>query len=413
MKPEQIEWENSEAQKYLDEQGGSKSGAHAFLFDNHPELRRHLPTDTHYIAPGEDVEKVLSQINFDNPKIVRGCHPLDVTGMVDVIPTSIGYNIRSTRMVIESIFRSAQEKEVRDYVGYESGNPFDGNIGLLIQDYNRGDRGTVIEHPHRRGAYRISVNRLPDAEGYPRTSEKMYAEDGSTLRQYSYYDDSNERKPSSLDDLEELPPPEDLDSGALSSEEAKKVIGLYRKIVATGLMPASHSYQMEFGIKQNEILFYQSRVFRPFQTASDLDIDALQMSFAGRKHKKTLTYDTFGITPAEGWELNLAELNDEFIARYADEKHMAYAYNNFAHKQTAPLSARPENLMVYMPYQHLNVLGHGHFRWMQKAPVSLIGARRGLINDDGEDMFRRPGINEKIRIRVYSNGLQGLAVVVE
>ena len=418
MKPEQIEWQNSEAQRYLDEQEGSKSGAHNFLFDNHPDLRQHLPTDTHYIAPGEGPEPAIAKMDLSKTKIVRGCHRLDVTGMVDVIPTRVCGGTEGVRMAIEQVLQGARSKDVRDFVEYESGIPFDGNVGILVQDFNRGESGSVIEHPHKKGAYRITVNKLPGAneDGYIRMSEKMYDSDGRTLHQYKRYENKCGAMPSGLDDLGELPPPEDLDRGALSSEDAKKVIELYRRIYETGLMPASHSYQMEFGMRQNQILFYQSRIFRPFEPAGEFSIEEIEKEsgFGGLK-SDTLIYNSFGITPAEGWELPLGELNTEFIERYAGENRMAYGYNNFCNRQCAPLNVQPRNLAVYMPYQHANVFEHGHFRWMQKAPVSLIGVRTSLREQKlgFTDMTERQSIDEKIRVRVYSNGMQGFAVVVK
>lgn len=388
---EDIQWENSDAKEYLADMGGSKSGAHAFLQDTQPELHDHLPPNTHYLAPGEDVKKFLDKVSFRNQVVVRGCHALDVTGMVDVVPTEVGVSGREqVRKAIASVLESARSDDVKSYMEYESGMPFDGEIGILVQDYCKGVRGSIIEHPHERGIFRIG------SEYDGEVDEMVCDEQG---RQFKLFGKIEKRG------IREV---KDDFWGART--RAQEVIDFYRMVQESGLMPETHSFQMEFGKEQKtgKLRFFQARLFKPFEPFADFD--ALEQFSGDAGVSITNEFGVFGITPPEGSAVMYrAELDREFVDRWRNKENVAYAYNNYGHHEVTALDVQPRNMAAYLPYQPVSVLEHGHFRWMQKAPLSLIGLGRKIPGKDwmpGPDLIQN--ISDVVKLRIVSDGFCGV-----
>lgn len=392
MNPESIHWDNAEARRYLMEQGGSKAGSYAFLADTQAELRKHLPSGTVYLAPSEDLGRVLERIDSSRGKIVRVCHPLDVFGMVDVIPSELNVSGKdAVREAIERVRAQSTSEDVADYVEYETGKPFDGKIGVLIQDYNEGKSGSIIEHPHQKGVFRI-------AHGY---SEYTFRETDGDLR-----------------------------------TPAREVLGLYRKVQESGLMPSSHSFQMEWGKRDGEVLFYQARLFKPYEPAADFQLDDLNQDFDPDYFDITRPFDTFGLTGPEGTDvMHRADLSvdfsvsdpeaiiREFLRLRENESRVAYAFNTFDNRGSSPLFVQPRNMGAYLPYNPKAILAHGDFRWVQKAPVTLVGMGfRKPPRGEKEAITLGSGIeggraiqnpSEEIQLKVYSNGIRGMIHFME
>ncbi len=385
-----IEWENTLAKQYLLKRGGSKAGSYHFLHDTQPKLRKYLPK-ADYLAPDEDSESLLNEIDFSTPKIVRGCHELDVKGMVDLLDTwqeprqsrfGYGRNLDSAerknavRQAIENIRNDARHEVIREFVEYESGQPFDGNIGVLIQDYCDLTQGSIIEHPHKKGLYRIAY-----ASGA--VFEDMYDSNGCK----DHFGDK------------------DVDP------EASRIITLYQQIRESGLMPGNYSWQMEFGSSANDLQFYQARLFRPYEKPAEFDLR--DVIFSDVRARGTDRYDVYGITPPEGLDMYrvplYSESHDEknLVEQYKDHPRVAYAYSAVNRLSTSLLS-RPRNMYAFLPYQPYS-LEHGYYRWAQKAPVTLIGM--GSWNKNGghvdHDSFFPQNSADETRVKIFSNGIKG------
>lgn len=406
MNLDEIHWEEPLAHEYLTELGGSKSGAYAYLDDTQPVLRPHLPSGTKYLAPEDNVEKFLDKIDYSKPKIVRGCHPLDVFGMVDVIPTQI--DVRGREAVRQAVYDllgwTRKNREARSFIEYESGQPFDGKVGILVQDFCGKVRGSIIQHPHERELYRIG-HVAPAFIGDEIVDEDNCDGTGNVIEQFHFMRNKNDPKK-----FKKTPSHE--------KEITKRIIQLYRKIQESGLMPASHSFQMEFGQEDDtgEIKFYQARLFKPFQPMADFDLNDLDLE---GKWSVTSPYNAFGITSPEGSEImHRAELTKEFINRRKKERQVVYAHNAYEHRQTTPLDVQPRNIYGFLPYQHHCILEHGYYRWSQKAPVTLVGAGSqmpGVFWGSDKNPFYEPvqKINQTVRVKLFSNGFRGIIQFVE
>ena len=391
-----LKWGNSVAKAYLD-RGGSKAGSHSFLDETQGgKFRDHLPTGSHYLPPDGDLDELLAKLDDRSPKIVRPCHPLDFYGMVDVI-RSLNHSIKTkeeVRKAILEVLQWGRGKEVASYMEYETGTPFDRNIGILVQDFypqTWGDAssGSIIEHPHQRGFFRISDR-----------TEGTYDSDGVCTDRRSHGKDT------------------DMES----------VIKLYRKVQESGLIPSSHSFQMEWVKKGKALWVVQNRLFKPFEKPGDFEVTDKSL----RDPESTyLTSDlsAFGITGSEGTEpMPRAELTlgyeptqhletvREFIRTREKYSAVAYAHNGFdGGHVSCPLEIQPRNLSVYLPYHPSSVLVHGDYRWMQKAKVTLGGL--GAYSADGYyafgNMVRNQSPEEDVWVKVISNGITGALCFVK
>lgn len=382
-----LNWQGSLAKTYI-EHSGSKAGTYQYLQDTNPALRKHLPSDTHYLAPNEDVERFLDKVDFSNQKIVRGCHPLDFFGMVDVIPTKVGvYGREEVRKSVDEVLKKAKSKEVRNFVNYEfdltkQGLSFDGEIGILVQDqfnyiYDLWEYapviGSIVEHPHEKGIYRISIGQDKFL------NEAVSNKEGRCLGIMDRYS-------------------RDFKSSHIDPQLAKDTILLYKQIQDSGLVPDGYSFQMEFGYGKDEddnrkINLFQARLFKPHEPKADFEPDCRFMS---------LPYGAFGITPESGIEIKLAPLDPGSIDLVKSASSVAYniCRGVFSH-EASPLDVKPKNLGAYLigsSFRRISstptVLQHGDFRWVQKAPVSL------LFDFDFKEI-------ETKTIKVYSNGIVG------
>ncbi len=395
-----IKWDQPLAKEYLD-RGGSKAGAYTFLAETQDgKYAQNLPTGTHYLPPGGEVEEVLARLDPHTKKIVRACHPLDVTGMVDVLPTEMKdlKTPEQVRAAIQKVLEDSRSEEVASYVEYESGAPFDQEVGILIQDFlphieSGVRRGSIVEHPHMRGVYRI----------FDTVSEFTCDADG---RRYT----------------------NGLDGRVATSRNDRQVNGiidLYRRVQESGLMPSSHSFQMEWVKKGPALWFLQSRLFKPFEKPGDFEVN---WQSYGKMSDTCLTRDlsAFGVTGPEGTEpMHRADLTigynwdpeiaREFIALREGEKEVAYAHNGFDGGHSLPLDLQPRNMRVYLPYHPSSVLEHGSFRWLQKAGLTLGGL--GAYNSNGGHSFgercRHQEPDQEVFVKIISNGITGAMCFVE
>lgn len=385
------------AKKYLDK-GGSKAGTRAFLDETQDgKFREHLPTGSHYLPPDGDIEELLSKLDEESPKIVRGCHPLDFYGMVDVIP-SLAYLIRTkaeVRSAIKKVLQWSKGEDVASYMEYETGEPFDKKIGILVQDFypkTWGDprSGSIIEHPHKRGFFRI----------FDRT-EETYNSDGVPHDRSAVWKDA----------------------------QAERVIKLYRKVQESGLIPSTHSFQMEWVKQGGSLWIVQGRLFKPFEKPGDFEVTYESLGDQLNTHL-TRDLSAFGITAPEGTEpmpradLTLGYVTQdhigtvrEFIRSRKDHPAVAYAHNGFnGDHSSLPLEIQPGNLRVYLPYHPSSVLEHGDFRWMQKAQVTLGGL--GAYSPESGvplygDLRRNQEPGDDVWVKVISNGITGALCFVE
>ena len=396
MQISQLHWQEPKAKQYLEQLNGSKSGAHFFLYDTQPDLRAQLPTNAKYLAPGDDVEQFVKSLDYAKPKVVRGCHLLDFVRMVDVIDTVKASKGRlDVRKAIDDVLEQAAGEDVRSFVEYESGIQFDGKIGILVEDYYGEERGSIVEHPHMKGIYRVGKV----------TPTVLYdLAQLSTVGKYNVDEEICDVNGRVIDPFNTKSTENIVFQSfqSIEQDEARKVINLYKKISDSGLIPEGYSFQMEYGINKTtqEPIFYQARLFKQFAERASYEIDVLEWDC------RTTPFSTFGITPESGIEVNLAYLDEEGIKHSSNKESVAFAYSASGKNQrgSTSLDIQPKNMKVYLPYQE-QLLEHGHYRWLQKAPISLPSVVREI--DDKLESSIHFAAEEGIKVRVCSNGIVG------
>jgi hypothetical protein len=362
-------------QSYINKYGG-KAGGWFYLRDVGGFEGNLLPL--HYIPPGVDVDDIgdLLPDNIQNNWILRGTHPNDHEGFVDILLSCEIIGFREKRKTVmdgirnstRRIRESAASPEVYDYSRYE-GQAYDGKVGVGIQPLNPGRRGSVVEHPHQRDTYLIDL--VTHELGKPTDFLDRITVIGNDV-------DKRSSIVGFYRTMEEY-----------NEELARQIADLYRRVRSSGFIPSSYSLQMEFGVNENffedrdRVLFYQARPFREF-------IDP-PYEMKGDESRK---YRCFGVTPEEGVILPVVRtFHQEGIGNIPH--NFAWVVSNITGPMNA--SARPRNMKAFLPIGlRVYSLEHNTYRWVRKADVSIL---------DPEEEFVLKKFKTGDKINIKSNGL--------
>lgn len=329
------------------EELGGKLGGLRFLQDTQAQLRP-LLFPTNVVRPDETWDGELP--SGAKEVIVRGSHPNDVNGLVDVLRTRVvPANKRAVGETIEEIREAARRASVIKYAKEE--NPsYDGRVIVGIQPYGGSERGSIVEHPNRPGEYVIShvMNDSSMPSGMRVSSSGVYdPRTGAFTR-------AGDRV------------------GVLSG--ADSVVKVYESIKKAGLIRDDYSFQVEFLHADGKITaINQVRAFRPFELVTPFEVP----------HGKNRL--VFGVTGPDGVVLPahhapLGYLEDENGNPKAMEG--PWALLGTYHNGNPGLSYTPQ-LGAYLVSQSFETgltdsLEHHHFRLAQRAALTVF-----------EDIFQR------------------------
>lgn len=323
----------------LIEEFGGKMGGLKYIQSHCEELReRVLPMFT--LRPGEE----WNGQQFPGANIIRGSHPHDFQGLVDVLETktALSKNSDDIPYAVFLLRRGAESEEVMDYARYEN-SQYDGKITVGIQPHNGGLRGSVVEHPNQPGNF--LVTRIIDrGDDMCMPSVGRYDQQGALQQDMNYH-------------------PE-----ALQSE--KTLIDFYKIIQRSELVKDHLSFQMEFGGPLDNPSIYQVRAFTNKQVA-----DFVLEEYPSR----TLT---FGVTPPDGIVMPYATWNPSVAFSFPGNQNpgVPWALLRTYHYHDRDLSFQPKNMAAYLAGQCYKSsawqsLEHGHFSMAQKADVTLFEGR--------------------------------------
>jgi hypothetical protein len=159
-----------DAKEYIKQYGG-KAGGIIYLTELGGFEENLLPL--YYIPPERDPDNIrdlLPKNIKDMNWILRGSHPNDHEGLVDILETDkvIGFE-KPEGVVMDTFWNNiscmrdnADHPEVHKYSEFE-GQPYDGKIGIAVQPFNpsKFGNGSIIEHPHERETYLIDFVSFP------------------------------------------------------------------------------------------------------------------------------------------------------------------------------------------------------------------------------------------------------------
>jgi len=167
--------------------------------------------------------------------IVRGSHPNDFQGLVDVLPTRMSPTTEGIGTVIDAIRERAASAEVITY-GRSENPSYDGRVIVGVQPYAAHRTGSIVEHPNQPGVYVISyVNR--------NSSNKS----GRDIQTAMYTPATNRM--------------EWLSGQRIGEQRAQAVTEMYRLVERSGLVRDDLSFQMEFLDNYHSVFVAQVRAF--------------------------------------------------------------------------------------------------------------------------------------------------------
>lgn len=369
--------------KYIAEYGG-KAGGYFYLRDL-GGFEKNLVPMLAFLGRDEKFSGIADRFpdNF-NPVIVRGSHPNDYWGLVDIIETAKGkVSKNDLKDAISWIRGMAKHPSVLSYNEYErefykdkdEWQEYDGKIGIMVQRFIDGPRGSIVEHPHKRGAYLIDT---VTAWGGITNIDEVIVDDGRLDCSTAFSKISKD--------------------GTLMAQ----VVSLYKKVRETGFIPEDYSFQMEFGFDETgKIYFYQARPFKRFQ----------EPTFRLSSRRGTKNYECFGITPEKGLELRIIKTKadpedvqniDHPFALVLD----VYGVSLSDHYIQNP-NFQPRNMAVFLPVGGSRPnLEHGTYRWVTKAEVSILSREAtdiSVLSQEIKYFFKE--LDTGSVIRVISDGL--------
>lgn len=342
-----------EAAPFIAEAGG-KIGGLVYLGALSTELNtRILPIQL--LGPGERFREPKVPAGDFGQYIVRGSHPMDFQGLVDVLTTKVGM-AEDLRSLVAEAQGQARTRAVMDYGRYE--NPaYDGNIMIGIQPYLNTQRGSIVEHPNIPNSYVVS---------FVDPGEYKPGQRGAITGIYNGETDKIESVSGGSDEIVG-----DADT------RYKRVVELYRLVDESGLVRPGFSFQMEFLNASDAVYIAQVRAFMQKQQA-DFRLDARERV-------------VFGITPREGIVVPVYLSPNGFLGGEQPNQTSPWAYfkpcepnfnvKNFlksdAEQQRDKLRFRPQNLAAYLIGQSFSnhvytTLEHNHFSVAQKADLTIF-----------------------------------------
>lgn len=362
---------------YVEKYGG-KAGLHKFLRDTGRFNSHLLPTA--YVPPGQSPERVLNSMNwdFDGRNILRSSNKSDLEGLVDVLQTVTGIeDMEELVSDAREIRKHAKSKRVMNYAKSEDPT-YDGKTTLMIQpeldvtgelELHTGEiiRGSIVEHPNKKGTYMLSFVRKtlgPDKHKSVIATDEEFAKD------------------------EELRNDDGWSPESLYLIAGKKVVNLYKR-VCDELGYNGMSIQMEFGINYffpelDEIIFHQARFFKPFESPR-FELSTMDDS-----------YVVFGQTNEEGVVLEVVRTSS-IEETPEHDKPFIWIPDEIIQGHELGLTPVSENMKAFATEENytFNVksLEHNLFRFVQKAEVSIIELPWSLELQNGQ------------RIRLFANGV--------
>jgi hypothetical protein len=287
---------------------------------------------------------------MEKPIIVRGSHPNDYHGFVDVVPT---YRNVETFTELEKRIQEAENfmkrREVKVHCE-DWGQPYSEEIHFLIQEQGSNIVGSSLRHPHTRDLHIEYVELIKNIiMNYPSPLIKFIdIKEGRTELPMCIMGDEEQTK------------------------IAKEVIELYEKLENSGILDPSFSQQIEFGL--NPLMFYQARPFKKFQPVQNFEMPPLE------KNEPFIWAPlVFGITPKEGIELNFKMI--KITDLLGPLPHFGKSGKNYGlvvmreFRKSPPLNKKFNNLTIYCSYCPFGklYLTHANYRSMKKTEYSMIG----------------------------------------
>lgn len=318
------------------------------------------------------------------PVIVRGSHPNDYHGFIDVVPTIRDINTTSDlEKAVKTIEGRMRDEDVKTHCE-DWQQEFSPEVHILMQEQSPSPiTGGMLRHPHREGGYFIQYRDLTDNGPcrFPCSYAMINLDCGA------FYSGGMDKR---------------------SDEELRGALEMFKKLEESGILEKEWAYQVEFGF--DPLLFFQARPFKRMQPAQDFKVPYSE------KQLGIYSHCSFGITPKEGVEL-------DFLFSSPDELEYSPSRTNskidsiegkagliqtrkFHPGGSSSIDLKLKNLVCFCsPCVSYDFLFHENYRFMKKAEISMTEAHIPSLHS--VHLYDLPTFK---RARVYSNGFSGAII---
>src|SRR3989344_7789519 len=323
------------------------------------------------------------------PLIVRGSHPNDWHGYIDVLPTY--KNIRSDAQLEES-FRNIQRAAASDALRQHASDwdqSFSPEVHILVQEQSPSPvSGSMLRHPHILG--RIDMNFVDRVK---------HAQRG-VLQSPPAFSYAIKRTSGKLD--------YGLSGVDVTQQEIEYAMRVYGDVETSGLLDNGWVYQMEIGL--SPFFIYQLRPFKRKEPARNFKIP----NITDLKGPYIFSSLTFGITPPEGIGLNFAVHTFEDVAKgELNPPKGKYGLLLVSETQNSLATGmRIGDLSVFHTMRGLGsaYLEHGDYRFLKKAEYASSYYSADDFSDK-DKRFRDPEDYVVFKnARYWSNGRESILV---
>jgi len=359
------------------EQGGGKLEITRTLEENEFPV----PKSLYLYYPDLEKQNILTAAFRDLPKplIVRGSHPNDWHGYIDVLPTVSDVTTETALFeAIQLIKTTAGSPELRIHAE-DWGQIFTPEVHVLLQEQSKSNvAGSILRHPHvlDRVDLQYRDRKEKESEEKPQCAFARYI-DGQEVWQST-----------------------DEDWG-ITMDQLSQAMKVYADVENSGIIDSNWVYHMEIGLRP--LLIYQLRPFKRKEPAQKFPVPYLHGST-----DPIITSDlVFGITPEKGLPLNF--VSTDSVSLYHGHKlpkigpyGLILAGKMY---ESLPPDVTYNNLRAYATagHQH-NYLEHGEYRLLKRADIAMVSYVAFNVGEI-QGFYRRP---ENFRpfnhARIWSNG---------
>lgn len=317
------------------------------------------------------------------PVIVRGSHPNDYEGFVDVVPTVKGVDSWSgLERAVATIEKKMRGEDVRIHAA-DWGQSYSPETHILVQEQSPSPiAGTMLRHPHTGDFYIQYADMEEWLSGEPFRSPFSFMFIG--------HDFSSE-----------------LSWLGLPAEEVAEAAHLYAAVENAGVIDPRTTLKVEFGL--SPLRFYQANPAMTKRPAEDFELPDVYDSQAPFLFPGVV----FGITPPDGVELEFKTLDLGCFPQTGGISLPPQSPYGLFTVGKSQRSLRNEvrfgNLHAFVSScTEVDFLAHAQYRLLKKAHIGFVEPI--VRGNDGGRLPSVDSLNEFRESRVFSNGRHGLIV---
>lgn len=303
--------------------------------------------------------------SFPKPLIVRGSHPNDYHGFIDVIPTIRDVRNRHGLEAAIRIIETAMKQEDVKIHCEDWGQPYDPIAHILVQEQlDCESTGFMLRHPHTGSLSIEQKKQLGGPVSFVRLGEHFYYDGGHIFCQEELSD-------------------------------------LYSAVESLPFLENEFVYQVECGLtKSAQPIFFQARPFKKREAPENFEVPKPVDAQSPYLYMQDFCEGCFGITPSEGVELEFTR-NVHYMTETSSTKEFGLLIEKKIRKPS-PIFARFGNMHVLINgVSFSDWQSHNNYRIVKRAKYTMLS-----MADRIEPFIPLP--RENFHATYISNGREGI-----